>query len=434
MAEGGLVEPPREAGRPGSGHRSSPVWLVGSLPVRPLSDAKGALAACLALAALIFALDVLVTAEWSGETSGLAIPVLYLGMLVPCLWLRWEAAPWMAAAVASGLTGLALAATPGPVRLTDAVGRVLMLLVIWVGALVVHRFRILQAALAVACAEAERAKRSKSRFLSAAGHDLRHPIQAALLFHDVLNRRLRGTPHAEVAANLGLSLAAMQGMLDGMLDISRFDLDQITVRPTDLSVQTLFKSLATRFGPVATASGLGLRVVGCGAMIHSDPELLLRLCDSLLSNAIKYTTNGRVLLGCRRRGDRLGIQVWDTGIGIPGEHLRDIFEEFHQLRCRGELGLGLGLSLVERLGRALDHPIGVRSAVGRGSMFEVLVPLAAGQCCGGRSDGCSNSQRPVWPIFSGWAGVEVGDGGQKVVPGGEDDIGGDGAQVLKESV
>ena len=118
-------------------------------------------------------------------------------------------------------------------------------------------------------------------------------------------------------------------------------------------------------------------MVGSGAVIRSDLELLLRLCDALLSNAVKYTRSGRVLVGCRRRGEWLSIQVWDTGIGIPREHIREIFEEFRQLRqTDSESGQGLGLSLAERLGRVLDHPIGVRSLAGRGSVFEVLVPLA----------------------------------------------------------
>ncbi len=283
----------------------------------------------------------------------------------------------MVAGVTSGLTGVAFAMATGPVSAAGIVDRLLFALVIWAGALALSRIRVLRVALVQARTEARRASLGKSRFLSAAGHDLRHPVQAGLLFQDVLSRRLRGTPHTELVANLGQSLMAMQGMLNGLLQLSRLDSGRIAAHPVGLPVRTVLESLAGRFGPIASASGLALRVVGSGAVIRSDLELLLRLCDALLSNAVKYTRSGRVLVGCRRRGEWLSIQVWDTGIGIPREHIREIFEEFRQLRqTDSESGQGLGLSLAERLGRVLDHPIGVRSLAGRGSVFEVLVPLA----------------------------------------------------------
>jgi signal transduction histidine kinase len=370
---------------PSGGHDGSPsvVWLVGGgsgrdegvSAVRPSGLVASALIACVGLGALVFATDRILLTTTS-VAPGVAIPMLYLGALVPCLWLPWRSALPVVAGGASVLTGLALVAIPGPVAAGEIVNRVLTVLVIWAGALVLGRLQTMRATLALTRAEAERACGSQSRFLTAAGHDLRHPIQAGLLFHDLLSRRLRGTPHAEMVANLGLSLTAMQRLLDGLLEMSRLESGRIEVHRGDLPVRVVLESLSARFAPVAATSGLVLRVVGCGAVIRSDPALLSRLLESLLSNAVKYTGSGRVLLGCRRRGDRLGIQVWDTGIGIPREHLREIFEAFVQLRqSAGDPGQGLGLPLAKRLAVVLDHPMGVCSTVGRGSMFEVLVPL-----------------------------------------------------------
>ncbi len=360
------------------GRLSAPVWLgIGqdeeTGAARSVATVAAALAACVVLGALVFAGDLMVRLGESGP-PGMAIPILYLAVLVPCRWLPWRHALPAVAVVAAVLTGLAGLA--GSVTAAEIVNRFLFVAAIGAGAFMMHRCQALETASVRAQAEAERASRSTSRFLASAGHDLRHPIQAGLLFHDLLGRRLRGTPHAELAANLGLSFKAMQELVDGLLEMSRLDSGRIVPRRVDLPVSTVLESLADRFTPAAKTSGVVLRVVGCGAVIRTDPELIMRLLEGLLANAVKYTNNGRVLLGCRRRGRLLGIQIWDTGIGIPSEHLRDIFEEFQQLRTAGgEAGQGLGLSRVKRLGRLLHHPIGVRSAVGCGSMFEVVVPL-----------------------------------------------------------
>ena len=141
----------------------------------------------------------------------------------------------------------------------------------------------------------------------------------------------------------------------------------------------MFRQLDIEFAPTARAKGLTLRFVAASLAVRSDRRLLRRLLQNLVSNAIKYTPKGRVLVGCRRIAGSVRIEVWDTGLGIPADQQRLVFEEFHRLEqgARAARGLGLGLSIVERLGRVLGHPIGLRSAPGRGSVFSVVAPLGA---------------------------------------------------------
>ncbi len=332
-------------------------------------------------ALLVFAADMAMRAEAPG---GDAVPVAYLGLVFLSLWLPWRRASLGVAAVAVGLTLAAPVCGGGGILLVEIVNRLLLVLAIGASGWAAYRFQRIRQAWAGAEAEAERANRSQSRFLAAAGHDLRHPIQAGLLFHDLLSRRLRGTPHAELVDNLGLSLVTMRTMLDGLLEISRLESGRIEVHKRDVPIISVLEPLIDRFASIAASSGVVFRGVHSTAVIHSDPALLSPLCESLLSNAIQFANHGQVLLGCRRRGLWLAIQVWDTGIGIPNEHLDTIFEEFQQLRAAaggtGEgAGQGLGLSRARRLGQILDHPIRVRSVVGRGSVFEILVPLAGSQ-------------------------------------------------------
>ena len=353
------------------------VWKNGRFPVSRVGNVLSVAGIGLG-ALLVFAADMAMRTKAPG---GGAVPVVYLGLVFLSFWLPWRWAPLGVAVVGGGLTLAAPLWSDEGIIPVEGVNRLLLALVIGAGGLVVYRVRRMRRALAEAEAEAGRANRSKSRFLAAAGHDLRHPIQAGLLFHDLLSRRLRGTPHAELVDNLGLSLVAMRTMLDDLLEISRLESGRIEAHKRDVPIISVFGPLADRFAPIAVSSGVTFRVVHSAAVIRSDPALLSLLCESLLSNAIRFTRDGRVLLGCRRRGRRLAIQVWDTGIGIPNEHLDAIFEEFQQLRAVGGGageggGHGLGLSRARRLGRVLDHPIRVRSVVGRGSVFEVWVPLA----------------------------------------------------------
>ncbi len=236
-------------------------------------------------------------------------------------------------------------------------------------------------ALAAAKSEAEQASAGKTRFLAAASHDLRQPVQAAVLFHHLLTCQDLAPASAKLLNSLGNTLTALQSMLDEILHVSRLDAGVVDVQPKPFRLRTLIDRLAAEFEPLAQAVGLTLRSVDTGVTVNSDPKLLGRILQNLLANAVKYTDSGRILIGCRHAHGAVRIQVWDTGRGIPEGQLKSIFEEFHQVgnfeRDRQQ-GLGLGLSIVDRLALLLHHPIGVRSRLGKGSVFEVVVPLADG--------------------------------------------------------
>lgn len=235
-------------------------------------------------------------------------------------------------------------------------------------------------ALAAAKAAAELASASKTRFLAAASHDLRQPVQALLMFHHLVAMQPQGEAAAKLLVSMGNALGAMTAMLDDILDVSRLDAGIIQVALRSCPVQTMIDSLCAELSPLAEAAELTLHSVRTSLSVQSDPKLLERILRNFIANAIKYTDQGRILVGCRRAGLNLRIQVWDTGRGIPPNQLASIFEEFHQVdnpeRDRRQ-GLGLGLSIVERLAALLHHPIRVKSALGQGSMFEILVPLAS---------------------------------------------------------
>ena len=168
-------------------------------------------------------------------------------------------------------------------------------------------------------------------------------------------------------------------MLDTLLDINQLEAGIVRREMVDFPINAVLEHLRTQFSFHAGAHGLGWRVVPSSLSVRSDPRLLEQMIRNLLSNAVKYTNKGKILLGCRRRGDKLRIEVWDTGIGVPEEQLQAIFEEFHQLdnpaRERSK-GLGLGLAIVERLADLLGHAVDVRSRPGKGSVFAVEVPLS----------------------------------------------------------
>ncbi len=227
---------------------------------------------------------------------------------------------------------------------------------------------------------AERANAAKTKFLAAASHDLRQPVQALLFFTSVLSHKLRGHPAQGLLRDLQSSVDGLNILLDSLLDVSKLDAGLVTPKETDFGVAAILDRLAGEFQPLAADKGIELRMVPSSLMIRSDPALLSRVVQNLVANAVRYTTRGRVLLGCRRHGaGTLRIEVWDTGIGIPPERTGEIFEEFTQLgnpeRDRTQ-GLGLGLAIVDRLTRLLGHRVTLRSEVGKGSAFAVEVPLA----------------------------------------------------------
>jgi signal transduction histidine kinase/CheY-like chemotaxis protein len=230
---------------------------------------------------------------------------------------------------------------------------------------------------------AQAADRAKTRFLAAASHDLRQPIHAlSLLVSTLAMMGQRGAVAAADARSIAGKAKSMvgnlSGLLNALLDISKLDAGVVTVERETVDLGELFRNLRQEFAPTAGERGLGWRVVETGLHVDSDPMMLKRILDNLLSNAFRYTTAGRVLLGCRRRGAAVEIQVWDTGPGIPADQQAAVFEEFVQLhnpaRDRAQ-GLGLGLAIVRRTTELLGHPLKLVSVSGRGSMFSVTVPL-----------------------------------------------------------
>jgi two-component system CheB/CheR fusion protein len=225
---------------------------------------------------------------------------------------------------------------------------------------------------------AELANIAKSRFLAAASHDLRQPLQTLALLQGLLARNVESDKAKNLVVRLDETLGAMGGMLNTLLDINQIEAGMVRAAKTSFPVSDLLDRMRDEFTYHAQAKGLELRVVTCSMSIHTDPTLLEQMVRNLISNALKYTERGRVLLGCRRRGPSLSIEIWDTGIGIALPELKRIFEEYHQIdnaaRERSR-GLGLGLSIVERLGTLLEHKVRVLSWPGRGSMFAIDVPL-----------------------------------------------------------
>jgi signal transduction histidine kinase/CheY-like chemotaxis protein len=225
---------------------------------------------------------------------------------------------------------------------------------------------------------AERAERDKTRFLAAASHDLRQPMHAISLLVGTLRPGATGAER-EVVERLERSVEALDAQFNTILDLSKLDAGVVRPVIAVFPLRSIFESIEIRFAPQAAFKKLALAVFPSRAMVASDPAVLERLLGNLVSNAIKYTREGKVLVGCRRRGDRLRIGVWDTGVGIAPENLERVFEEYFQAsagpRDRSE-GLGLGLAIVRRLARLLGSEVEVASVLGRGSRFALEVPFA----------------------------------------------------------
>ncbi len=241
--------------------------------------------------------------------------------------------------------------------------------------------RAVEAALEAARNEAEEANRSKDRFLAAASHDLLQPMSAARLMVASLIERPMRPENRELVENIHVALSGADDLLSDLLDISKLDAGGVTPQVSAVALGPLLDSLATEFAPLAEAAGLALKVLPCHQVVRTDAHLLRRVLRNLVSNAIRYTRQGRVLVGCRYEGDAVRIEVWDTGIGIPHDRLTKIFEEFHREGRAARIharGAGLGLAIVERIARVLGHGVGVRSVVGKGSVFTLAVPRVLG--------------------------------------------------------
>jgi signal transduction histidine kinase len=231
---------------------------------------------------------------------------------------------------------------------------------------------------------AEAASRAKTQFFAAASHDLRQPLHAMGLFAEALRQRAHDPEVASLVNSINESVDALEGLFGELLDITRIDTGGVDVNPAPVAMRELFARLRLHFEPTAFEKGLALSFHGARHVAHTDPVLLERVLRNLVSNAIRYTDDGGVLVSCRLRrrpdGDRLLLQVWDSGIGISEGSLPRIFDEFYQVQSQRPLaahqrkGLGLGLAIVARLSQLMGAPIGVKSRVGRGTVFAFEVP------------------------------------------------------------
>ncbi|MET4180687.1 signal transduction histidine kinase [Bradyrhizobium sp. JR7.2] len=239
--------------------------------------------------------------------------------------------------------------------------------------------------------ELELANAAKSRFLAMASHDLRQPLHALGLFVAQLRTPLRSGERTRTIELVDATRKEMDEMLNSLLDMSKLDAGILTPTITEFPIARLLQKIETTFGQATRETGLSLRVRRSDAWVRSDAMLLERILLNLVSNAVRYTLRGGIIVGCRRRGEMLRIEVWDSGPGIPEDQKQNIFGEFFQLaaRDRSRYGsMGLGLAIVDRLRLLLNHQIDLASTVGRGSRFAITVPMA---------DKCVTSTEPVDP-------------------------------------
>jgi signal transduction histidine kinase len=228
-------------------------------------------------------------------------------------------------------------------------------------------------------ARAEAASRSKSLFFAAANHDLRQPLHSLGLFATALRNGKVDEHGRRMIDQILQATESLEQLFDNLLDISKLDAGQVEVKKEIVPVNLVLDRLRSTFAVPAEDKGLKLVVRRSRAMLFTDPTLLFRVLSNLVANAIRYTEKGGVIVACRRRRDSVCLEVWDSGIGIPAEQHERIFEEFYQLNNPSRdrtRGLGLGLATVRRIVHLLDHPLTVRSVVGRGSRFSIEVPLA----------------------------------------------------------
>lgn len=247
------------------------------------------------------------------------------------------------------------------------------------------QLRIEKAAAEAARRDAEVANRAKTQFFAAASHDLRQPLHALGLFAEALRSRNHDEQVTHLVNSINSSVDALEGLFSELLDITKIDTGGVEARPAHFKLGDLFRKLKLHFEPTAFEKGLDLRFHGGRHSAYADPLLVERVLRNLLSNAIRYTNDGSVLVSARRRGDHLLLQVWDTGVGIRDREQERIFEEFYQVPDSAATdphqrkGLGLGLAIVRRLAGLMQAPLSVRSRVGHGTVFTLEVPAGREQ-------------------------------------------------------
>jgi len=238
-----------------------------------------------------------------------------------------------------------------------------------------------KAAAEAARSQAEEANRAKTRFLAAASHDLSQPLHALALFAETLRQRAQEDDTAQLAGNIADSVAVLETLFGELLDLSRLDAGGVEVHARDFPLQALYDRLRPHFEPQAFDKGLALRFRGGARWVNADPLLVERVLRNLVANAVRYTEDGGVLVGCRLRGALLRLEVWDSGVGIPAEALPHLFDEFYQVGPARAMagtprgGSGLGLAIAQRLARLMGAALQVASVPGRGSVFRLDLPV-----------------------------------------------------------
>ncbi|WP_333607670.1 PAS domain-containing hybrid sensor histidine kinase/response regulator [Arsukibacterium sp.] len=242
----------------------------------------------------------------------------------------------------------------------------------------VGRRRETEQQLLQAKAEAERANASKTRFLALASHDILQPLNAARLFTAALGGASEQAQRNAILSQLDNSLKASEELISTLLEIAKLDDGKLSPDVQPVAMNELLLQLADEYSLLASQKGLTLKVRGCDYLVQTDAMYLRRILQNLLSNAIKYTVSGKVLLGCRKRNEKLVLQVWDSGPGIVSQDLARIFEDFYRIdaTAKGQQGVGLGLGVVHRMAKLLGHPLSVRSWPGKGTLFSISLPLA----------------------------------------------------------
>jgi signal transduction histidine kinase len=229
--------------------------------------------------------------------------------------------------------------------------------------------------------EAEIANRAKTQFFTAASHDLRQPLHAMGLFAEALRQRVHEPEVAQLVNSINESVDALEGLFSELLDITRIDSGGIEVNPQHFEVGDILRKIRLHFEPSAFEKGLSLRLRGGSHVVFGDPLLVERILRNLVSNAIRYTNDGTVLVSCRRQKGRILLQVWDSGVGIRFEEQQRIFDEFYQVTNTEKMspeqrkGLGLGLAIVKRLANLMQAPLWMRSQPGRGTVFTLELPF-----------------------------------------------------------
>ena len=354
--------------------------VLGSIP---LLHRFGSLAAPMALVAIVFIWDFWITLR-VGTTGGSTF-VYFTACALGILTLGAEHAflSFMIGAVATGLlivlhTGVVRDLSSYPSSPLTFVVNVMgssaaLYLIVFYA---VRQFTRAENALEERTHQLELANIAKSRFLATASHDLRQPLHALGLFVDQLRGHTISAEGGHLVEQMGAAVAAMNELFNALLDISKLDAGVLSTNVTEFPIVQVLRRIERTFAEAARDKGLSLHVVLSSAWVRSDPILLERIVLNLVSNAVRYTTSGGVVVGCRRRGDTVHIEVWDSGPGIPEDQQRKIFGEFYRL-AEGNApgGLGLGLAIVDRLCNLLGHRVELNSRLGRGSRFSVTVPL-----------------------------------------------------------